>query len=308
MRGKLITIFGGNGFVGRNLIPKLTETGAMVRVAVRNADEAISLKTSGYVGQVELLPVNISKSESLEKAIAGSDYVVNLIGIIHERRKGDFTRLHVDLPRQIATLASQHKIQRLVHVSALGADRDSASKYAASKGLGEVEAMKAYPQSTILRPSIIFGPEDMFINRFAGMAHDSPIFPLIGGGKTKLQPVYVGDVAEAIRRTLKDTIAGTNPHAGKIYELGGPAIYSMRDLVDYILLQIQKRRLKLPIPYPIAMIMGTILGLLPTPPLTRDQVRLLRKDNVVTEGALTFKDLHIEPVAMEAIVPSYLGH
>lgn len=300
MRGKLVTVFGGSGFLGSYLIPKLRAQGALVRVVTRDTDTSLALKTAGPVGQVELVAANLSKDEELERVIGDSDYVVNLIGILNETRRNSFKRIHTDLPKRIASIAAKHGVQRFVHISAIGADRDSPSKYASSKGQGEVEVLKAFPSATILRPSVIFGPEDDFFNKFAAMAQYSPFLPLLGGGKTKMQPVYVGDVAEVILHALAGGMEG------KTYELGGPQAYTFRELMALILKEIRRRRWFLYLPYPVASLMGAFLWILPDPPITRDQVKLAKKDNIVAEDALGFKDLRMEPTAVEAVLPSYL--
>jgi uncharacterized protein YbjT (DUF2867 family) len=300
MRGKLITVFGGSGFLGSYLIPKLTEQGALVRVAVRNVDQALNLKVSGYVGQVEIVSVNPSDATSVAKAIGDSDYVVNLIGILFESGKNTFERVHVNIPKTIAIVAKKNAVQKLVHVSAIGANPHAESRYATSKGRGEAEVLKAFPDATILRPSVIFGAEDNFLNKFAAMACVSPFLPLIAGGKMKLQPVYVGDVAEAILRSFNTDASG------KIYELGGPSIYTFKELMNFILQETRREAVLLRIPYSVASLMGSIMQILPSPALTRDQVRLIKTNNIVALEALTLKDLGIEATALETIAPFYL--
>lgn len=307
MRGKLVTVFGGSGFLGSYLIPKLLDLGAMVRLAVRNVDQALPLKVAGYVGQVEIVSVNPSDEKSVAKAIGDSDYVVNLIGIIFESGSNTFERAHVLVPKTIAKIAAKNNVQRLVHVSAIGADPKAASHYFTTKGKGEAQVFKAFPNATILRPGIMFGAEDNFFNKFANMTATSPFLPIISGGMTKMQPVYVADVAEAICRSLIDQKEGQNPHAGKIFELGGPSIYTFKQLMSYVLEQTQKKRLLASTPYPVAYVLGSFMQLFPSPSLTRDQVKMTKTDNIVSDGALTLKDLRVEPTAMETIVPGYLN-
>jgi uncharacterized protein YbjT (DUF2867 family) len=305
MRGKLVTVFGGTGFLGSYLVPKLVELGAMVRVVGRNPDSALALKMSGEVGLVQIVSVDYSKKESVKRAIGDSDYVVNLTGIIVEPKGTGFQKVHVDVAKAIAHACATGQVSRLVHMSAIGADPKAEARYLASKGKGEIEVLKTFPDVTILRPSIIFGAEDNFFNLFGVMAVTAPFLPLIAGGKMRMQPVYVGDVAEAICLVLKD--GKNNPYAGKTYELGGPGVYSFRELMSYVLQETRRKRMLLYIPYPIALAMGTVMQLFPSPTLTRDQVKLIKKDNVVASEALTFKDLGLEPMALEAVVPEYLS-
>ncbi len=306
MRGKLVTIFGGNGFVGSYLIPKLIELGALVRVAVRDIDHADNLKISGQVGMLEIVVVNLHDEKSVEGAIGDSDYVVNMIGILFESRRSTFEFVHAQVPKIIAHAAAKRKVGKFVQVSAIGADPKSISLYSASKGRGENAVLKAFPNATILRPSVLFGAEDNFFNMFAAMAVKSPFLPLIAGGKMKMQPAYVGDVAEAICRVLMESPEGGNPHAGKIYELGGPVTYTFRQLMELVLKLTGRNRMLMSIPYPVALVMGSIMQIFPSPVLTKDQVKLIKSDNVVSPEALTFKNLDIEPTALESVVPEYL--
>jgi NADH dehydrogenase len=234
------------------------------------------------------------------------DAVINLVGILHERGKGDFTAMHATLPGMIARGAAAAGVRRLVHVSAIGADRSSASAYAQSKAAGETAVLDAFPHATILRPSIVFGPEDGFFNRFANMARFSPALPLIGGGKTKFQPVYVGDVAEAIARSVDGSLAG-----GTVYELGGPQVLTFRRCMEEMLEAIDRKRVLVSMPWWLANLQASILGLLPNPLLTRDQVMQLREHNIVSDNAenegRTLADIGIRPPqALGTILPSYL--
>lgn len=303
MRGKLITIFGATGFLGQYLVPKLLSAGAIVRLAVRNLDQAQELKIVRQVGNLEFVSVNLSNEQSITNVIEDSDFVINLIGILFESGRHTFDLVHTQYSKNIATACHGKK---LIYVTAIGADPHSNSSYLSSKGRGELEALKANPNTTIIRPSIIFGAEDKFFNKFAEMSIQSPFLPLIGGGNMKLQPVYVMDVVQAIFNVIHEHQPLNDPHAGKIYELGGPSVYTFKELMQFILNSIQKKRMLLNIPYPLALLMGSIMQYLPSPVLTRDQVRLTKYDNVVSTEALSFTDLKIPPVAIEAIVPLYL--
>jgi NADH dehydrogenase len=294
-------VFGGGGFIGRHLIKRLAKTGAVIRVPSRHVSRLGHLRTAGVVGQI--VPEIMSTFDDAELAgtIQGADMVVNLIGILSENRKGAFDRVHADLPRRIAVQAAAFGVTRLVQVSALGASADSASVYARSKASGEAGVRAAFPQATILRPSIVFGPEDQFFNRFAAMAGLSPALPLIGGGLTRFQPVYVGDVADAIMAAL------TRPDAqGKVYELGGPTVYTFKALMELLLEEIGAKRLLVPIPWGIARLQGGIAEKLPGKPLTRDQVELLTQDNVLSGTEPGLAELGVQPTAAEVILPTYL--
>jgi NADH dehydrogenase len=255
----------------------------------------------GRVGQIQLLKTNVTDDSAVDSALHGADAAIDLVGILSESGSQRFSALHADAAARIAGLAAKHGVARLVHVSALGANADSPSRYASSKAQGEERVRESFPGATILRPSIVFGPEDDFFNRFAWLARISPVLPLIGGGHTRFQPVYVGDVAQAVRAVLSDGAA-----AGKTYELGGPEVLTLKEIMQLTLAQIQRKRLLVPVPFAIAQLKGAVLGLLPKPLLTLDQVRLLRQDNVVADGALALRDLGIVPTACEAILPSYL--
>jgi uncharacterized protein YbjT (DUF2867 family) len=298
---KTITIFGGSGFVGRSLVQKLADRGDRIRIAVRNPIAAESLKPLGEVGQITLVQASLTSEKEISKAIEGADIVINLVGILFETGSQTFDDLHEEGAKRVAKAASKLGVSTLLHMSAIGANKDSKSRYASSKARGEKAVLKHFPQATILRPSIIFGPQDAFLNRFAEMAVFSPFLPLIGGGKTRTQPIYVQDVADCFIQ------ASLNKDArGKIYELGGPTIYTVRELMEYILTTIHRKRLLLPLPFFMAKIMATFAQLLPTPPLTRDQVELLKSDNVVSSHALKAEDLKVRPKAMETLAPQYL--
>lgn len=299
---RIVTIFGGSGFVGRHIVQKFAENGDQVRVAVRHPNNAKFLKPLGAVGQITPVQASITDPKSLAHVMKGSDVVINLVGILYEKKSQTFERIHVEAAKNIAKTAAKLGIPTLLHMSALGADKDSHSRYASSKARGEQAVLKHFPSASIFRPSVIFGPEDAFLNRFAQMALLSPFLPLIGGGKTRFQPVYVGDVAECFfnASSLKDA-------KGKTYELGGPTIYTFKKLMVYLLQTIHRKRLLVPLPYWFAKIMGSVAQFLPTPPLTPDQVELLKADSVVSAQALQAHALGVEPKAMEAIAGEYLG-
>lgn len=299
---RTVTIFGGSGFVGRYLVQKFAEKGDLIRVAVRNPVAAQFLKPLGDVGQITPVQVSLSSPESLEKVIQGSDVVINLVGILYEKGSQTFEKIHVEGARNIAKTASKLGVSTLLHMSALGASKDSPSRYASSKARGEEMVLKYFPEATILRPSVIFGKEDGFLNRFAQMALLSPFLPLIGGGKTRFQPVYGGDVAECFLNAsfLKDA-------RGKTYEIGGPTIYSFKELMVYLLETIHRQRILLPLPFSLAKAIGAIAQFLPTPPLTPDQVELLKTDSVVSSQALNAGDLGVQPKVLEVMAPLYLG-
>jgi NADH dehydrogenase len=301
MRDAVVTVFGGSGFLGRHLIRRLALRGATIRVPTRLPDAAIHLRPMGAVGQIVLEPFAPAREGLVEALVEGSTHVVNLIGILFERKAGDFEALQGRLPGRIGKAAAVAGARRLVQISAIGADAASRSLYARSKAAGEAAAREAFAGATVLRPSIVFGPEDGFFNRFAEMARFLPTLPLIGGGTTRFQPVYVGDVAEAIVAALKRDDA-----PGRSYELGGPRVYTFKELMAYMLEVVGRRRLLLTLPYGIATLQARLLELLPVPPLTRDQVELLKRDNVVSPGALGLADLGVTPTPLEVIVPTYL--
>jgi NADH dehydrogenase len=308
-RNRIITVFGGSGFVGRHLVGRLArQEAAIIRVACRHPGQAAFLKTAGEVGQIVPTAVDIFDDRSVATALAGADQAVNLIGILYESGRWTFPKVHGEAAGRIARLAGVAGVRRLVHLSALGADRHSASAYARSKAEGELKVLEGFPEATILRPSIIFGPEDGFFNRFGTMALVSPFLPLIGGGHTRLQPVYVGDVVEAIAAVLDDdATAAKADAAGKTYELGGPRVYTFRQVLELLLAEIQRPCLLLDIPWGVAKFQAAILEKLPNPMLTRDQVELLRTDNVVGAAALGLQALGITPTPAEVVLPGYLS-
>ncbi|OHC74068.1 MAG: 3-beta hydroxysteroid dehydrogenase [Rhodospirillales bacterium RIFCSPLOWO2_12_FULL_58_28] len=301
MSSHKVTVFGGSGFLGRHLVQRLAADGHAVRVAVRNIEAARFLKPLGDPGQIVITAADINNEPSVAAAVAGAQAVVNLVGILWQRGGKTFNRVHVEGAAAVARAAHAAGAQRLVHVSAIGADEESASEYARTKATGEKAVIEAFPGASIVRPSVVFGHEDNFFNLFAGMAMISPVLPVFGNAK--FQPVYVGDVAEAITKILADPATG-----GKTYELGGPTVYTYREIMELLLKQIARRRLLVPAPLALAMVNAWFLEKMPTPLLTRDQVRLLAKDNVVGKKALSFKALGMTPTSAEAILPLYLHH
>jgi NADH dehydrogenase len=298
---RLITIFGGSGFLGRHIVRALANDGWRIRVAVRRPNVANFLKPMGRVGQIQLLKTNVNDDVAVDAAMKGADAVINLVGVLSQSGAQNFRALHAEAAERIAKAAAAHGAARMLHVSALGANANSSSLYARTKAEGEQRVRAAFPAATIFRPSVVFGPEDDFFNRFGWLAKMSPALPLIGGGRTRFQPVYAGDVAQAAVRALND--AGT---AGKVFELGGPEVMTFKEIMQLVLKQTNRRRVLVPVPFGLARIQGAVLGLLPKPMLTLDQVRLLETDNVVSEGALGLRELGIAATASEAIVPSYL--
>jgi len=298
---RLVTVFGGSGFIGRYAVRQLARQGWRVNVAVRVAEGAKFLRTAGEVGQVTPLAVSVRDAKAVAAALAGAEAAVNLTGILYESGSQRFEAIHHQGAATIAAAAAQAGIARLVHVSAIGASPQSPAAYARSKAAGEAAVRAAFPAATILRPSVVFGPEDDFFNRFAAMALISPALPLIGGGRTRFQPVYVGDVAEAVCRALSDPAT-----AGQTYELGGPSVYTFKELMELMLAQIHRRRCLVPLPFGLARLKATFLQMLPAPLLTVDQVRMLERDNVVTPGVPGLAELGIQPTALDAVLPTYL--
>lgn len=304
---KLVTIYGGSGFVGRYIARRMAKAGWRVRVAVRRPNEAIFVKPYGVVGQVEPVLCNIRDDASVRAVMAGADAVVNCVGILAESGKNQFDTVQAESATRVARIAAAQGVGRLVHISAIGADASSGSDYARTKAEGEAGVLEHMPDAVILRPSIVFGAEDQFFNRFASMSRLGPILPVVGA-ETKFQPVYVDDVAKAAELAL----TGHAPTG--IYELGGPDVASFRALMQQMLEVIHRRRMVLNIPFFVARIMAfgfdmlqaTTLGLFTNSMITRDQVRNLANDNVVGEDVKTFADLGISPIAMASVLPDYL--
>ena len=304
---KLVTIFGGSGFVGRYIARRMAKEGWRVRVAVRRPNEAIFVRPYGAVGQVEPILANIRDDASVAAALAGADAVVNCVGVLTERGKNKFEAVQAEGAARIARLAAEAGVGQLVHLSAIGADAGSDSDYARTKAEGEAAVLNSFPGAIILRPSVIFGTEDEFFNRFAKMTKFGPVLPLVGG-ESRFQPVYVDDVAKA-------AVAGVLGQAAPgVYELGGPDVESLHDLMVKMLKVIRRRRLIVNLPFWVGSVMAfgfgamqaLTVGLIRNGILTRDQVRQLRRDNVVGEGAKGFADLGIEPTDMDAVLADYL--
>ena len=297
----VITVFGGSGFLGRYLVKRLAANGARVRVAVRDPAAAGFLRPMGDVGQVAPIQANVGDDASVAAAVAGAEAVVNLVGILFERGRRSFTAVHAEGAGRIARAAAAARVGRLVHVSAIGASLDSPSAYGRSKAAGEAVVREAFGQATIVRPSVVFGPEDDFFNRFAALARLMPALPLFDGGTSRFQPVYVGDVAAALTRILE-----TPESASETYELGGPKICTYRELMELIIAVTRRERRLISVPLAAARPLASLMGLLPNPPLTADQLRQLGRDNVVSPGALGLSDLGITPRTIEPIVAEYL--
>jgi uncharacterized protein YbjT (DUF2867 family) len=302
---KIVTLVGGSGFVGRHIVRSLAKRGYRIRVACRRPDLAGHVQPLGTTGQVMPIQANVRYPASLAAACDGAYAVVNLTGVLASSGAQSFDAVHVFGAEACARAARAAKASVFIQMSALGADVNSKSDYARSKAEGEIRAKAAFPGTIILRPSIVFGPEDNFFNQFAAMGRLAPALPLIGGGGTKFTPVFVGDVAEAVGKLIDQGEA-----AGKTYELGGSEIFTFRQLLEFILDTIGRKRLLVPVPWTVAKLLGTLLGVLPGAPLTADQVELLKTDNVVSASALgegrDLAGLGIKPTSIQAIVPSYL--
>jgi uncharacterized protein YbjT (DUF2867 family) len=301
----LVTIYGGSGFIGRHAVRAIAKTGARMRVAVRRPELAGHLQPLGGVGQINAVQANVRFPDSLLAAADGADAVVNLVGILFPSGKQSFPSVQDEGARHVAEAARAAGARALVHVSAIGADPDSPSLYARSKAAGEAAVRQVFPEAVILRPSVVFGPEDDFFNRFAKLARIAPVLPLIGGGNTWLEPVFAGDVARAVIAGLTGTAKPGAP-----YELGGPEVLTLKEVMQRVLEYTMRRRPLVTVPFWLAKLKGSFLQLLPNPMLTVDQVRLLQTDNVVSEAAKrdarTLEALGIEPVAIASVVPDYL--
>jgi uncharacterized protein YbjT (DUF2867 family) len=294
------TVFGGSGFLGRYVVKRLAANDHVVRVAVRDPEAALFLKPMGAVGQIVPLYADVVRPDTIPRAVEAAGVVVNLVGILAERRPGEFARIHAEGAGAIATASAAAGVAHLVHISAIGADPTSPSQYAASKAAGEAAVRAAFPDATILRPSIVFGPEDQFFNRFGALAQFLPFMPVISGD-SRMQPVYVGDVADAVMA------APARPDAaGRTYELGGPEIFTFRELLKYILTQTERARPLVAIPRAIARFQALIAERLPSKPLTRDQLLMLARDNVTADNMPGLADLGITPTPVELVVPQYL--
>lgn len=323
MKNELVTVFGGSGFIGRHLIKRLMDQGMIVRVAVRDVESALFLKPLGNAGRIVPFPADITNKASVARAVQGAGMAVNLVGVLYERGGATFKRVHVEGARNIAEAAAEAGVKRLVQVSAMGADENGAAKYARTKAVGERAVLKAFPDAVVLRPSVVFGPEDDFFNRFAFMAKTLHVLPVIGtplvpkvkildgrslvsvdpygDGGPKFQPVYVDDVAAAIVKGLIDPAT-----SGKTYELAGPTVYSFKDIMGLVTRFTGCSCILMPLPLGFARFQSWFLQALPKPLLTPDQTRLLERDNVRSEGSLGLKELGVDPVAAEALLPTYL--
>lgn len=304
----LVTVFGGSGFVGRYVVGALAKRGYRIRVACRRPDLALFLQPLGNVGQISFVQANLRYPDSVNKAVEGSDHVINCVGLMHESGKNTFLAVQ-DKGAAVVAAAAKAVGAKLTHVSAIGADATSASVYAATKGRAEKVVLETVPDAVIVRPSVVFGPEDNFFNKFAAMAKMLPVLPLIGGGQTKFQPVYAGDVAEVIARSVDGKLK-----PGATYELGGEDVLTFEDCLKLVLKTVGRKRLLVTLPFGLASLIGSIAAKLPliTPPLTGDQVELLHKDNVVSAAAeqagLTLKGLGIAPVLIASVLPNYTVH
>ena len=296
-----IAIFGGGGFIGKHLMRQLTKLDYRIKVATRNPFTKGYLKPLGNPGQIELFKTNIFNIENVKDVLKNCDQVINLVGILHETRRQKFDQLHSQFPYLLSNLCKEGGIKNLVHVSALGAKERHKSVYMQSKLQGEKNIQEKFKPSVILRPSVIFGQEDKFFNTFASMAQFSPILPLIGGGKTKFEPIYVGDVAKAIVKSLE-----LNNSEPKIYELGGPESYSFKELMEILLAEIKKKRFLVPVPFGFAKFQSYFLQMMPNPILTPDQVELLKHNNVVSGDYPILKDLGITGTTIQSILPKYI--
>jgi uncharacterized protein YbjT (DUF2867 family) len=301
---RLVTVFGGSGFVGRHIVRALARRGFRIRVAVRRPDLAGHLQPLGAVGQINFVQANLRYPDSVLAAVEGAEIVINCVGILHETGRQKFDSVQARGAEAVARAAA-HAGARLIHISAIGADADSTSAYARSKAAGEAAALREVPGAVILRPSVVFGPEDSFANRFAGLAQMMPALPLVGGGETRFQPVFVGDVAQAVMAVVDGKVA-----PGTVLELGGPSVKSFRAILEFILETTGRNRLLVPVPFGLARLKAKFLQLLPNPLLTEDQVELLRHDNVVSEAAKaegrTLEGLGIHPQSLESVAPTYL--
>lgn len=303
----LVTVFGGSGFIGTQVVRALAKQGLRVRVAVRQPHIAYNMRLMGDVGQVDVVQANVRNEASVRRALEGASAAINLVGVLYETGRQKFDAIQTEGARIVAAMARDMGVPRLIHMSALGADAASEARYARSKAEGEAAVRAAFPQATIFRPSIVFGQGDGFFNKFGEMAVMSPVLPLIGGGETRFQPVFVGDVAQAFARAVVDPSA-----AGQTYELGGPGVFSFRELLELVLRETERRRVLLPLPFPIAELIGKLCEPIAfftpvAPPLTADQVKLLKTDNVVSGALPGLAELGIAPATtVEAILPTYL--
>lgn len=300
----LVTVFGGSGFVGNQAVRQLARAGWRIRVAVRNPSLGYRMRLLGDVGQIDVVQANVRDGDSVRRALDGATASVNLVGVLYETGRQRFQAVHTDGARLVTKAAQALGVTRVVQMSALGADADGPSAYARTKAAGEVAVRDIRPDAVILRPSVVFGPEDAFFNKFAAMASVSPALPLIGGGRTRFQPVFVGDIGKAIARVVTDSDS-----AGRTYEIGGAAEFTFRQLMEMMLEETHQRRMLVPVPFNVASMLGSfgdlIAGVMP-PPVTSDQVASLRVDNVVSGDFPGLADLGVTPTTLEAVLPTYL--
>lgn len=300
MQNKIITVLGGSGFIGRHVVQRLAARGALLKIGCRDINKAMHLLPMGTPGQIRLIPTNVRDEASIRQLVRGADYVINLVGILFEKGKQTFQSVHVEAAQKIAQACREEGILNLVHLSALGAAKDSPSLYAKTKSEAEEGIIQHFPDAVIFRPSLVYGAEDRFFNRFAQLAAIVPFLPLVHGGNSRFQPVFVGDVAEAVVAVLVKDIHG------QIFELGGQSVYTFKELMQLIMRVIHRQRWLVPLPSMIAHGMALVAQLLPEPLLTVDQLRLLKSDNVLTNTKPGLSSLGIEPKVLEAILPTYL--
>ncbi len=302
MGQSLVTVFGGSGFLGRHIVGRLVDEGARVRAASRHPERTDVPGTGVAGGAIEPVYADVRDDASVASAVAGSESVINAVGLYVERGAESFDAIHVGGAERVAREASRAGVERLVQISGIGADANSDSSYVRARAHGESAVQEAFDGATILRPSVLFGPGDAFFNSLARIAKVTPALPLFGNGHTRLQPVYVSDVAKAVAKVLAEPLS-----LGQVYELGGPKTYTYRALLRLMLRQVGRRRLLLPLPFFVWELLADVMSLLPNPPVTRDQITLMIRDNVVAPGVLSLTDLGIEPAAVETVLPAYLG-
>lgn len=296
-----ITIFGGNGFIGSYIVKEIAKTGAKIKIVSRYPENNQQLKVCGSIGQIAFVKGDVKSFKDIERSVEGSTYVINLVGILFEAGKQKFNKLHTEAAKNIALSCSNNNVKKLIHFSALGVNRNHASKYASTKLEGEKVVLQTFPNTVIIRPSVVFGREDNFINMFVQLVRLLPIIPLIGGGTTRFQPIYVGDVAKAVVECLvRESVNG------KAIEIAGSKVYSLADIYELIFKLVKRKRITVSVPFPIAKIMAAFLSLLPRPLLTCDQVNLLKTDNVIIKNKNGIEELGITPTPMESILSEYL--
>jgi uncharacterized protein YbjT (DUF2867 family) len=298
-----ITVFGGSGFIGKHIVSSLSKGRGLIKVATRDVAGAHFLKPYGEYGQISFAGYSQHNIEQINEAVSGADMVINCVGILQENGQESFQKVHVELPKMIAQAARNHQVKNLLHISALGANQDSAAFYAQTKAQGEAEVKSAFKNATIIRPSLVFGPEDQFFNRYARMACLLPVVPVLGSGETRFQPVYVGDIAKLIHRLAYQA---DHPMLGQTIDAVGPEIFTFDQLVTKTLHIINRPKKIVHIPLPIAKTLSLLFSLAPKPPFTRDQIKLLELDSVSQKGALTASDAGISLTMCDLILPQYL--